>query len=104
MPIHFGTSGWRAIVGEEFTFSNVRKVTQAIAKYLKNHRLQKKGVIVGYDTRASSRQFAKTCAQSLASDNIKVFLTKTRSRNRRLPRKVIHYYPCSLRSSCLIFD
>ena len=86
MSIHFGTSGWRAIVGEEFTFSNLRKVVRAIVKYLKNHRLQKKGVIVGYDTRLSSREFAESCAQDFASNNINVFLT-----DRDTPTPVIAY-------------
>ena len=31
MPIHFGTDGWRAVISEDFTFANVRKVAQAIA-------------------------------------------------------------------------
>ncbi len=34
--IHFGTSGWRAVIAEEFTFENVRKVVHAIAQHLAN--------------------------------------------------------------------
>lgn len=75
MSIHFGTSGWRAIIGEEFTLSNVRIVSQAVARYLKDKRLQNKGIIVGYDTRLSSKEFAKVCANTFASNEIKVFLT-----------------------------
>ena len=86
MPIHFGTSGWRAVIADEFTFSNVRCVSRAIAKYLKDHRLQNKGIVVGYDTRFLSGEFAKVCARTIAADNIKVFLTV-----RDTPTPVIAY-------------
>ncbi|MCQ9208108.1 MAG: phosphoglucomutase/phosphomannomutase family protein [Omnitrophica bacterium] len=75
MAIRFGTSGWRALIADEFTFSNVEKVSRAIVKYICDHHLQSKGIIVGYDTRFLSRDFAKSCAQTIAKNNIKVFLT-----------------------------
>jgi phosphoglucomutase len=86
MSIHFGTSGWRAIIADEFTFSNVRKVCQAIAKYIKAHRLQDKGIIVGYDTRFLSKEFARLCADTIAVNKIRVFLT-----DRDTPTPVIAY-------------
>ncbi|HXG68212.1 MAG TPA: phosphoglucomutase/phosphomannomutase family protein, partial [Blastocatellia bacterium] len=57
MPYKFGTSGWRAIIADEFTFAAVRRVTQAIANYLK---AQSSGpqVIVGHDTRFMAEIFA----------------------------------------------
>jgi alpha-D-glucose phosphate-specific phosphoglucomutase len=87
MSIHFGTSGWRAIIADEFTFSNVRRVSQAIAEYLKEHHLQDKGIVVGYDTRFLSKEFARACAQVLADNNIRVFLT-----DRDTPTPVIAYH------------
>lgn len=84
--IHFGTSGWRAIIADEFTFSNVRTVSGAIAEYLKDHRLQNKGIIIGYDTRFLAKEFAKTCARIVAGSGIKVFLT-----DRDTPTPVIAY-------------
>jgi len=42
MAIKFGTSGWRAIISEEFTFANVRLLSQAVANYLKKIRFGKK--------------------------------------------------------------
>jgi len=61
--IKFGTSGWRGIMGEEFTFQNVRIVVQAIANYLKrkfsDNRLT---VIINYDTRFLSERFALEAA------------------------------------------
>lgn len=84
--IHFGTSGWRALIADEFTFSNVCKVCQAIAKYIKAHRLQNKGIIVGYDTRFLSKEFAQACAKTISGHNIKVFITC-----RDTPTPVISY-------------
>lgn len=86
MSVKFGTSGWRAIIGDEFTFSNVRIVSQAIAKYIKDHNLQDKGVIIGYDTRFMSKEFAQICVQTLSKNGIKVFLTV-----RDTPTPVIAY-------------
>ncbi len=55
--IRFGTDGWRAVIGEEFTYENVRRVARAHARVLKNRSLSK--VLVGYDWRFSSELFAR---------------------------------------------
>src|SRR5512143_2829608 len=57
--IIFGTSGWRVILGEDFTFENVRVVVQAIADHVRANGEQDKGLIVGYDTRFMGERFAK---------------------------------------------
>jgi phosphoglucomutase len=68
-PIHFGTSGWRGVIAEDFTFANVRLAAAAIARYLlsKSSRPQ---VIVGYDTRFMAEKFAQTAAETLGSHGI----------------------------------
>lgn len=73
--ITFGTSGWRAIISEEFTFANVRLVAQAIAQFLKEEHMENRGVVVGYDTRFLSDKFADTCAEVLAGNGIPVYLS-----------------------------
>ncbi|MFB0564886.1 MAG: phosphoglucomutase/phosphomannomutase family protein [Candidatus Aminicenantaceae bacterium] len=74
--IKFGTSGWRAVMGEEFTFQNVRIVVQAIANYLKKRfSSQPISVIVNYDTRFLSEKFAFEAAKILSHNQIHVFLT-----------------------------
>lgn len=73
--IKFGTSGWRGIIAEEFTYDNVRIVTQAIAKLL-NEENKKSTVVIGYDTRFMSEDFAKTSAEVLAGNGIKTLLCK----------------------------
>ncbi len=73
--IKFGTSGWRGILAEDFTFPNARLVCQAIAEYLKQEGLADKGVIVGYDTRFRSEAFAAAAVEVMAANGITSFLT-----------------------------
>lgn len=73
--IRFGTSGWRAIMGKEFTFRNVRIVVQAIANYLKTKFSAKDiSVVVNYDTRFLSERYAFEAAKVLSHNQIHVFL------------------------------
>jgi phosphoglucomutase len=72
--IKFGTSGWRGIIGEDFTFENVRVATQGIANYLKKTKQRGSGVVVAYDTRFLSEKFAAEAARILAFNDIHAFL------------------------------
>jgi len=73
--IKFGTSGWRAVMGEEFTFSNVRVVVLAIAHYLrKRFPGRQASVVVNYDTRFLSERFATEAAKILSHNRIHVLL------------------------------
>ncbi|HBU69723.1 MAG TPA: phosphoglucomutase [Elusimicrobia bacterium] len=74
--IKFGTSGWRGIIADEFTFDNVRLVSQAIADYVKSQKMSSAGVVVGYDTRFLSEDFARATVEVLAGNGIKAFLCK----------------------------
>jgi len=74
--IKFGTDGWRAIIAEDFTFANIKLVTQSIANYLKNNNLSKKGIVIGYDNRFLSEHFASECARVMAGNGIRVAMTK----------------------------
>ena len=73
-PIKFGTDGWRGIIAEDFTFDNVRVCAQAVADYLKQAGLGKRGLIIGYDTRFASEDFAAAAAEVVAGNGIKVYL------------------------------
>lgn len=73
-PIHFGTDGWRAIIGREFTFANVRRVAQAAAGYFKGSGLSGRPVLVGYDNRFLSETFAAAVAEVLAGNGLRVWL------------------------------
>jgi phosphomannomutase len=69
-PIHFGTSGWRAIIADEFTFANVRLAVTAIAGHVSS-RSKKPVIIVAHDTRFFSEEFARAAAQILDANGIK---------------------------------
>ncbi|HVC48313.1 MAG TPA: phosphoglucomutase/phosphomannomutase family protein [Terracidiphilus sp.] len=72
--IKFGTDGWRGVIADDFTFSNVRIAAQAIAAYVHAHHDPSRGLCIGYDTRFGSRAFAQACAQAAAATGIPVFL------------------------------
>jgi len=82
--IRFGTSGWRGIFCEDFTFENVRIVCQAIADHLLTAADARHGVVVGYDSRFMGEQFARQAVQILAGSGIPTFLC-----NRDTPTPVI---------------
>ena len=67
--IRFGTDGWRAIIADTFTFENVERVTQAAAKYFDSVGGLRR-MVVGYDRRFLSDQFARTAANAHARINL----------------------------------
>ena len=73
--IRFGTSGWRAVIAEEFTVANVRRVASAIATGLLAEGAPRRGVFVGFDTRFLSDRFAREAADVLAARGIAVLLS-----------------------------
>ncbi len=72
--IKFGTDGWRAVIAEDFTFGNVRACAQGVADYLKGAGTGGKGLVIGYDTRFASEDFAAASAEVIAANGIKVIL------------------------------
>ena len=72
--IKFGTDGWRGIIGEDFTFANVRACAQGVAEYIKECGLADRGVVVGYDTRFLSDRFAEAVAEVLAGNGVRSYL------------------------------
>ena len=64
MSIRFGTSGWRAVIAEEFTFANVELATEAICSYLKSHTADsRQTLIIGHDTRFMGEKFMAVAAE-----------------------------------------
>lgn len=72
--IRFGTDGWRAILGREFTFSNLSKVTRATAVWLHDVAEGAPSVVVGCDARFMGEKFARYAAEILASEGAEVVL------------------------------
>jgi alpha-D-glucose phosphate-specific phosphoglucomutase len=86
--IKFGTSGWRGIIGEDFTFENVRIASQGVANYLRKQHptAGARGVIIGYDTRFLSEKFASEAAKILAFNGIQAYLC-----NRDVPTPCVSF-------------
>lgn len=85
-PIRFGTDGWRGVIAEDFTFANVRRCAQGLAQYLIDQGHAGKTVVVGYDRRFHSENFAAAVAEVLAGNGFYVLLTSTAT-----PTPVISY-------------
>jgi phosphomannomutase len=85
MPIHFGTDGWRAVISDSFTFSNLRMVSQAIADAVasehwdKSENADPKKIVVGFDTRFLSDRFAGEVSRVLAANGFTVMLAQSDS-------------------------
>ena len=73
--IKFGTDGWRGVIGDDFTFENVRIVSQAIASFLKRTAKEKKRVVIGFDRRFLSESFAREVGCVLAANKIKTIIS-----------------------------
>ncbi len=75
MSIRFGTSGWRAIIAEDFTFENVRIVTDSICSYLKNQSSNARSIlIIGHDSRFMGEKFAAIAADIASQRGFRVLL------------------------------
>jgi phosphomannomutase len=77
MAIKFGTDGWRAVIADEYTFENLKKISKATAIAFENHPKINNGIVVGYDTRFLSKEFAECAAEVFANHGIKVIITDT---------------------------
>lgn len=73
MSIRFGTSGWRAVIADEFTFSNVKRVTNAICSYLKTEKDESGQILIlGHDSRFMGEKFASAAAAIAAEKGFRV--------------------------------
>ncbi|PJI93755.1 NTP transferase domain-containing protein [Luteimicrobium subarcticum] len=72
--IHFGTGGWRAVIGEGYTLANVRRLCQAIANETTRQGLESRGVVIGGDRRFLSHESKIAAAEVFAGNNIPVTL------------------------------
>ena len=92
--IKFGTDGWRGLIADDFTFSNVRICAQAVAEYVKGRGLGGRGVVVGYDTRFLSDRFAEQVAGVLAANGIRAYLSVSPA-----PTPVVSYAVMSMKAA-----
>ena len=74
-PIKFGTDGWRAIIGDQFTFENVRNIGLGIGCWVQENHPSNQPVLVGYDTRFLSPEFAEVLAKTFVGMGIPVLMS-----------------------------
>lgn len=91
--IKFGTDGWRGVIADDYTFANVKRATQGYAQYLVNHGKNGAAVVVGFDKRFHSENFARTAARVLFGNGFKVYIT-----NGPTPTPVISYSAVNLKT------
>ena len=70
--IVFGTDGWRAKIADDYTFENVRRCADGVARYVVERGEQSKGVVIAYDRRFASEHFAAAAAEVLLAHDIPV--------------------------------
>ena len=75
-PIKFGTSGWRGLIADDFTFANVRLAVTAISEHVKT-KSAKPTILVGYDTRFYSEEFSALAVAILQHHGIRALLCDT---------------------------
>ena len=84
--IKFGTDGWRGMIGDTFTFANVRRVAAAIARYVRSEGEPERGLVVGFDTRFLSAEAAREAAMQVAAAGVPVLLA-----DRATPTPAVSY-------------
>jgi len=77
--IKFGTDGWRAVISDDFTFDNVKKVAQAVADFINNDckglKVKESKAVIGYDTRFLSDKYAELMASVFGANGIRTVLS-----------------------------
>ncbi len=86
MSIHFGTGGWRAIIGDDFTKANIRILAEAMARKMKKENARME-LVIGYDRRFLAKEAVQWAAEVLAAEGITV-----RFVNRSSPTPLIMFY------------
>lgn len=94
--IKFGTDGWRAIVGEDFTAQNVQIVTNAIGKYVFDNFGRSKKILIGYDPRNMAKEFAHQCANLLSETGFEVLISKNIVPTPVLAYNAQHFNACAI--------
>ena len=93
-PVQFGTDGWRALIADTFTFENVQACAQAIADHFAETYGKTKPVVVGFDTRFLSDQFALSVARVIAGNGFDVQLASRPAPTPAMSFRIIETEAC----------
>ena len=85
--IKFGTGGWRAIIGEDFTKANIQILAKAMCDKMKAEKVDRRGLVMGYDRRFLSKETVKWTCEVFAAEGIHVWFV-----NRSVPTPLIMNY------------
>lgn len=85
--IKFGTGGWRAVIGDDFTKQNIQVLAKALANKMKNEGVTEKGIVMGYDRRFLAKEAMQWAAMVFAKEGIKAYLV-----NKSSPTPLIMFY------------
>lgn len=87
--VHFGTSGWRGVIADDFNFSGVRRAAAAIAGHVCSTR-KSPALLVAHDTRFFSEEFALTCACVLSNNGCRVSLCRQPTPTPAVAHAILH--------------
>ena len=87
MSIKFGTGGWRAVIGDEFTRGNIQLLAQGLVNKMIQEGVEEKGIVMGYDRRFLSKEAMQWSAEVFAANGIKSYLI-----NKSSPTPLIMFY------------
>ncbi len=85
--IHFGTGGWRAVIGDEFTKQNIQILAKALCEKMKDEGVTKQGIVMGYDRRFLSKEAMQWAAVVFAAEGVQAYLI-----NKSSPTPLVMYY------------
>lgn len=85
--IKFGTGGWRAIIGDEFTKANIQILSKAVCDKMCGEQVAQEGIVLGYDRRFLSKEAMQWAAQVFAAEGIKAYLI-----NKSAPTPLVMFY------------
>ncbi|MEG2304103.1 MAG: phosphoglucomutase/phosphomannomutase family protein [Lachnospiraceae bacterium] len=85
--IKFGTGGWRAIIGDEFTKVNIQKLAKALVLKMQNEGVEEKGMVIGYDRRFLAKEAVFWICEVFAKEGIKVYFI-----DRSSPTPLVMFY------------
>lgn len=85
--IKFGTGGWRAVIGDEFTKENIQILARALADKMRVEGVSDKGIVIGYDRRFLSKEAMQWAGQVFAKEGITAYLI-----NKSAPTPLVMFY------------
>ncbi len=85
--IKFGTGGWRAIIGDEFTKANIQLLAKALCDKVKAEGKADKGIVIGYDRRFLAKEAMQWAGEVFAAEGVKAYLI-----NKSSPTPLIMFY------------